>query len=238
VVSVSGNKRASASRSLYDELDPETFERREGVHRIRDDGCDGWDDKLPIILSPSHDCHQGELAREFVERLEEQLGHSVQWSAWSHRDQQHPHVHVVVCDPREVRNDRSFAQLASAVERATAAAWQTVRDRQRGYAQERDRAGEFRARVSIGRSGCQVTVHHTPGTSLDVHDFAGMLARMLESWSRRSFDRLEVQIDGVMSAVKLDIEAQRLRLGREFVQTAVDHVVRGMIRERSTGIER
>ena len=56
-VGVSDSKRATATKSLYHELDLATFEERQNVHRIRDIGMDDWEHKVSIILSPQRDCH-------------------------------------------------------------------------------------------------------------------------------------------------------------------------------------
>jgi type IV secretory pathway VirD2 relaxase len=80
-----------------------------------------------------------------MDALERQLGQQLEWSAWSHRDTNHPHVHVVLKDPRRDVNDgEELAKLEAAIVRAAGQSYGEIRERQREWAkrQERERGLE------------------------------------------------------------------------------------------------
>jgi hypothetical protein len=60
------------------------------------------------VLSRSHDCRLGDLVHDVVDRLEAKLGRSLEWSAWAHRDTDHPHAHLVL----KIDTERERKQLA------------------------------------------------------------------------------------------------------------------------------
>jgi hypothetical protein len=132
VVSVADGKRAPAARSAYHELGDD-LGRREGVYRIRDDGCDRWSESLSIVLSPSHDCRLGDLVHDVVDRLEERLGRSPQWSAWAHRDTVNPNAHLII------RTEGRDKKLERAIEPAARDAYRLVREQRREYARKQER---------------------------------------------------------------------------------------------------
>ena len=136
---MSDSKRATATKSLYHEIDLERFEPREGATRIRDMGCDNWENSVSVILSPQRDCQHSELVHEVVAPLEARLG-ALEWSAWSHRDlPAHPHVHLIIRDPRsDPSSQRQFDALEARIQDAAVRAYGAIRKRQREYARTRD----------------------------------------------------------------------------------------------------
>jgi hypothetical protein len=138
MVSIASGKRAPASRSAYHELG-EDLAPREGVHRIRDMGADGWHESVSVILSPSHDCLLSDLVHGVVDRLEDRRGRSLQWAAWAHRDHpDHPHVHLVI----KASDERDKRELWRELQDATHDAYRDIREQQRECARERDRGRE------------------------------------------------------------------------------------------------
>ena len=117
------------------------MEPREGVFRVRDDGCDEWSRALSIVLSPSHDCRLSDLVHDLVDRLEQRTGTTLQWSAWVHRDTDHPHAHLVV--RADGLTEREIKHLARDIEHAAADAYSLIRERQREFARERERSLEM-----------------------------------------------------------------------------------------------
>lgn len=133
-------KRATATKSLYHELDLDRFEEREHVLRIQDPGVDTWEDKVSIILSPERDCHHGELVQRVVAHLEARLGQKIEWAAWSHRDVGSPHAHLIIKDPRrDPTSRREFDRIDAAVQEAARVAYSFVRARQMHYARTHGR---------------------------------------------------------------------------------------------------
>lgn len=70
-----------------------------------------------------------------VDRLEERLGRSLQWSAWGHRDTGNPHLHLVI----RYEGGRQREELQREIEPAARDAYREIREQQREYMREQER---------------------------------------------------------------------------------------------------
>jgi type IV secretory pathway VirD2 relaxase len=75
-----------------------------------------------------------------VDRIEQQLGHELKWSAWAHRDTANPHAHLIL--RTDGLSTREVAQVERAIHDAARDAYADIRERQREYAREQQKRRE------------------------------------------------------------------------------------------------